>query len=325
LILRRTQMFPLGLLRYLKERADEWCMPPAQGKGFRGDRLAGDVKALEAAGYTVERHPYHGLRLSSAEMPLTREELTAIHAELEMGGKLVFRKVTGSTNDDALDLAREGAEEGTIVIAEHQRYGRGRMGRTWEDRDGEDLLFSMVVRPRFSRRKTAGLTVLAAVAVTEGIWGLYGRRTRIRWPNDVVYRRRKLAGVLVEGGKDRRGEVFYVVGVGVNGCGNIRLNEAVTLEEVCGGGVDRAAALGSILAVWKRLYAELARGDVEGIERRWRRVSATMGKVITIETGRRRFMGRVVDVSLGKGLVLALPDGTRRRFKGEHASVVGHP
>ncbi|MFH0965895.1 MAG: biotin--[acetyl-CoA-carboxylase] ligase [Planctomycetota bacterium] len=314
-------MFPLGLLRELKRSAGEWSLP---GPGApAGAKRAREAKELEASGLRIERHPYLGMRILPEGMPLVREELSAIHAEAGWGGEAVFRRATGSTNDDAGDLARRGAAEGTVVIAEHQTRGRGRLGRRWESRKGKDLLLSLVLRPSFSPA-VAGLTVLGAVAATEGILRSCGRRMRIRWPNDVVYRRKKVAGVLVEGGKERSGRPFFVVGIGINVCGEAPMTGATTLEEACGTFVDRAAVFGGVLGALRRRYDDLAAGRLDEIERFWKERSATLGRNITIESGGRRYSGEVVDLSLREGLVLEGEKGERRHFRGEHVSVIEH-
>ena len=257
--------------------------------------------------------------------PLCEDQLRSIHAQLGLAGAVVFKETTVSTNDDAKALAEAGAPEGTLVVAEHQTGGKGRLGRRWEDRPGEDILFSLVLRPRFARRLWPALTAPASIAVVEALRRLYRRRARIKWPNDVVYRGRKLGGVLVEGGTDCRGEWFFVVGVGINAGKHSAFDGAATLETIVGFVVDRERFLAETLTRLIRHYGSMVERDSGSLEKRWKRASATMGKTITIQNGREVFTGFVIDLSLAGGLVLELDDGTTRVFRGEHATIVEHP
>jgi len=256
---------------------------------------------------------------------LSEGGLRSIHAQLGLTGQVVFKETTVSTNDDAKALAEAGAPEGTLVVAEHQTGGKGRLGRRWEDCSGEDILFSLVLRPRSARRLLPALTAPASVAVVEALQKLYRRRARIKWPNDIMYRGKKLGGVLVEGGTDCRGERFFVVGVGINAGKHSAFDGAMTLETIVGFIVDRERFLAETLArlIWD--YGSMVERDLGSLEKRWKRASATMGKTITIQSGREILTGFVIDLSLAGGLVLELDDGTTRVFRGEHATIIEHP
>jgi BirA family biotin operon repressor/biotin-[acetyl-CoA-carboxylase] ligase len=131
-----------------------------------------------------------------------------------IAGPVRYVEETGSTNSDALDWAAEGVPEGALVVAEYQTAGRGRWGRSWESAPGSALLFSLVLRP--GPDSIGLLTTLAGVGCAAGIRGLTGLEPGIKWPNDVILRGRKVAGVLVETRVAGSAVTGAVVGIGVN-------------------------------------------------------------------------------------------------------------
>ena len=135
---------------------------------------------------------------------------------VDAGVEVVWHAETGSTNDDARNFALSGAADGTVVIADAQRYGRGRRGAEWVSPPQRNLLCSVVLRPGLPVEKWARLTHACALAVCEALEVLPDLPPpQIKWPNDVFLRGRKVSGILVESALDARGG-FAVAGVGVN-------------------------------------------------------------------------------------------------------------
>lgn len=128
---------------------------------------------------------------------------------------VIFHPETGSTNDDARDLAAEGAPHGTLVIADAQTAGRGRRGAAWISPPRRNLLCSVVLRPDMPFEKWPRLTHACALAVCEALERLHPQPPQIKWPNDVYVNGRKICGILVESVLDARGS-FAIIGVGVN-------------------------------------------------------------------------------------------------------------
>jgi BirA family biotin operon repressor/biotin-[acetyl-CoA-carboxylase] ligase len=187
-------------------------------------------------------------------------------------------ETTGSTNTVALRLADLGAPEGSVVAADAQTAGRGRLGRTWFSPPGAGLYVSIVLRPRSELETPAllsFLTLTSGVALAEGIRSCTGLPVEIKWPNDIVLRRRKLAGILAEGAAQGGSEVQHVVvGFGLN----LRpapyppeLADRVTsLEAESGRPVDRAVVLAETLAAFASRYADLQAGRFDAILAAWR-------------------------------------------------------
>lgn len=130
--------------------------------------------------------------------------------------RLTVVDVTGSTNDDLLEAGKQGAPHGTGLAARAQTAGRGRRGHKWDSTVG-NLLLSIVLRPCVNPAKFSGLAAVSGLAVLEALekQGL-ANEIRLKWPNDLVARGRKLGGILVEAARDNEGKPFAVCGIGVN-------------------------------------------------------------------------------------------------------------
>lgn len=132
-----------------------------------------------------------------------------------LGARIDCLAETDSTNSDAARAGRAGAPEGTVVIADSQRRGRGRLGRSWASPPGVNLYCSVLLRPRLPAEESALLPLVAGIAVAEAVDGSTESRAGLKWPNDVVVGGRKIAGILCEMEVDG-GAHFVVVGMGVN-------------------------------------------------------------------------------------------------------------
>ncbi len=236
----------------------------------------------------------------------------------------VQREVT-STQDVAREAVGSGAEAGLVVVAEHQRAGRGRLGRTWLSEPGKNLLFSVVTFPH-EGLPAAALTITSAVAVCEAIAEVLDLDARIRWPNDVLVEDAKVAGILVEGVSrpaDRRGEQGLVVGVGVNvNSAPADVPGAGSLAGKVGRELDRTVLLTSLLCSLDHCYEVLLRGHSDEVERHWRARSSILGRQVVLEHEGHGYRGRVVDLSVTEGIILELASGVTRLFPPEHVTLL---
>jgi BirA family transcriptional regulator, biotin operon repressor / biotin---[acetyl-CoA-carboxylase] ligase len=221
---------------------------------------------------------------------------------------------TGSTNEDALKQAVDGAREGLVIAAEWQSAGRGRQGRQWLTRPGAALTFSVLLRPRPVPQAARGwMPLLAGVAVTVGLRQATGVDARLKWPNDVLAGGGKLAGILAE----QCGEAI-VVGVGVNVLGgehDLPVATATSLERCGAERVDRTALLAAILAEFGHRYLrwrETWPGDAaeSGLRGEYRSLCDTLGRQVSVQLpGDRELAGLAVDVDPMGQLLVSGPDG----------------
>ncbi len=197
------------------------------GRVVSGGRLSSDlhvsrtavwkhVAALRELGYRIEAVPSRGYRLLAAPDLLIPEEIcTGLHTA-RIGRKVVCFREIPSTNDAAFKLAEDGAEEGTVVIAEAQSRGKGRLGRHWQSPAGMNLYCSVILRPPIPPVMAAQLTFLSAVAAARAIESVTPLRPSIKWPNDLLLNGAKVAGLLNEMSAETEKVNFIVLGIGVN-------------------------------------------------------------------------------------------------------------
>jgi len=189
-----------------------------------------------------------------------------------------------STQSHAFQLAANGAADGTAVVADVQTAGRGRRGRQWRAEPGTSLLVSIVVRPRLPLTMLPLLSLATAVAVAEAL-GEAGVPARIKWPNDVLARGRKIAGILLE---SRVGAVPVVaVGIGVNLLqrgfdGDLQARATSALLET-GRALDRAALLTVLLARFATWRGHLERDGFAPVRQRWLALNDTIGDMVSVE------------------------------------------
>jgi len=147
----------------------------------------------------------------------------------ELQHNIIYYETTGSTNEDAKRLAREGAADGTVVMADAQSAGKGRRGRMWQSPVGSNLYFSLMLKPQFSPDKASMLTLVMALSVVQALNKAVKDVLdfRIKWPNDIVVNGRKLCGILTEMNLDKDVIESVVIGVGINVTQELFDNELV--------------------------------------------------------------------------------------------------
>ena len=213
-----------------------------------------------------------------------------------------------STNDLAHQLAMEGASEGTLVLAEEQFRGRGRLGRTWLSERFAGIYASLVLRPGIEPREAPILNLAAAVAVSSGIRDVVGLATDIKWPNDVMVNGYKCCGILTEMSAELDKIQFVIIGIGINV--NQRTfppeleNKASSLSLEAKKEISRIEILVAVLKRFEDLYGEFSRQGRTVVLEQWiERSSYASGKKVSVESGARRISG--VTAGLGE-------DGTLR-------------
>jgi len=228
-----------------------------------------------------------------------------------------FRQVT-STNDIAKELAAKGAREGTVIVAETQTCGRGRLGREWTSPEG-GIWLSIILRPEVSPKDASKLTLTTSVAVARTINRLYDLKAQIKWPNDIQISGKKVCGILTEATTRGKTTDFVVVGIGVNA--NIDLTSlpeplrvsTTSLKKEWEREVDREKFLSALLMEIERYYNTFARGRFDSILKEWRSLCSHVGSRVKITSFDETFEGLAVDVDENGALLVKLKDGTKRR------------
>lgn len=214
-----------------------------------------------------------------------------------------------STQNEARRLAEAGAPEGTVVRAEHQTRGRGRLGRTWLDEPGSGLLVSIILRPHVDFPRFPQLSLVAAVAVAEAIHEMTALPVALAWPNDLLIHDRKVAGILAESVVPGDAGPVVILGIGVNVNQNRFPGElaarATSLALEAGRQFDRETLLGALRDRLERWYRRWATDGFEPVREAWRRRAGMLGQRVADNRG---VVGIALD--LGEdGALLVLTDG----------------
>lgn len=237
-----------------------------------------------------------------------REHLIGCH----LGHPLVYLPEVPSTNTYALRLAREGANDGTLVITNFQSAGRGRTGRVWQSQPGQHLALSLVLHPRFPPQFLVMASALAVAAAVEDQAQL---RAELKWPNDVLVAGRKVCGILIESSGD-----YAVLGIGVNvndslaHAADLR-DRAATLAELTGCPIAREPLAGAILKRLDELYGQLQDDSAiaqPAIRTEWASRLVTVGRRTRVVQSGNVVEGMAQGVDEGGALVLLLDSGERR-------------
>lgn len=235
------------------------------------------------------------------------------------GFRVEWVSETDSTNSDLLAAARRGAESGEVLVADFQRAGRGRKGRSWSAAPGSSLLFSVLLRPRLYGDEAHLVTTALALGAVEACDSLAGVRPGLKWPNDLVAADHKLAGVLAESEVAGNRLEAVVVGMGLN----VRTGAAppevadtsIALEDLCGSEVDRQELLAEILARFSQWMDALEdSGGRAALMAAARQESATLGRQVSVE---------LYDGTLLEGLAEDLDDRGALLLEGGTRVVVG--
>lgn len=278
------------------------------------------VRSLREAGYTIQSVPKRGYKLESAPDKTLPEEIKIGLSTEFLGRTIIYFETTDSTNIQAKRLAEQNAPEGTVVVAEYQSAGKGRMGRTWLSPAGKGLCFSFVLRPKISPAQAAQLTFLAAVGVAQVLREEYGLAVGIKWPNDILYNNRKLCGILTEMKAEADLVHYLILGIGlnVNSSGADFPAEsafsATSLYLVTGRDVNRVLLLQKLLQRLEMLYTKYCHDGFEIILEAWKEYNITLGRQVTISTWQEKITGVAVDIDAAGGLLVRLPGGGLRTF-----------
>src|SRR3989304_4455794 len=175
------------------------------------------VESLRKSGYSIKAFPRKGHLLKGEAAPFNKVDLgMALSSSKLIGKTFVFFDSTDSTNLRAAELAKNGAAEGTVVIADSQSEGRGRLGRKWVSPRGVNLYTSVIFSPNIPPHKAHAITLVSAVAVAETIGAFCRKKAEVKWPNDVLLDSKKVAGILTEMSSETDRANFMGVGVGIN-------------------------------------------------------------------------------------------------------------
>lgn len=221
-----------------------------------------------------------------------------------------FFPETTSTMDEAMALARRSCPEFTVVVAQRQTRGRGRMQRAWLSEEG-GLYFTVVLRPVMPVMQAGLVSLAAAVDMADLLRTAYQVDARVKWPNDILVGRRKICGILsqMEAEGDRVDSINIGMGLNVNNAPQTREPSAVSLKALTGRSLSRREILIAFLDSLKKRFSTF---DPAGVVDQWRSVNATLGRRVRVATPKQSIEGTALDLDAHGGLIVRLADGTRQ-------------
>lgn len=278
------------------------------------------IKILREEGYEIASSSRLGYRLLT-EPDLTLPEKVQAGLITEwVGREVYYYSSVDSTNILAKKLAVQGAPAGTLVLAEEQTGGKGRLGRNWVSPFGKGLWFSLILRPPITPLDAPKIVTLAAVALQEGVADFTGLPVQIKWPNDLYLTKKKVAGVLVEMSGEMDTVNYLVIGIGINVnlaqedfCQELQAT-ATSLFLGKGEKISRLGLLQSILAKLEESYHLFMDGNYLLLVEKWRQASCTLGKEVKVTTPREVIEGTAVDFAADGSLLVLLKDGSSRQI-----------
>jgi BirA family transcriptional regulator, biotin operon repressor / biotin---[acetyl-CoA-carboxylase] ligase len=248
------------------------------------------IQGLEDLGYVIHSVHKKGYQLMSTPGTLNRVELERGLQTSFIGRELVIEETVTSTQKLAHHLAEDKALDGTVVLADEQTGGRGRLGRAWHSPKGTGIWMSLILRPDLPIQKTPQITLLTAVSVARAIQKVTELSVQIKWPNDILYRSKKLCGILTELQAEEGKVKSVIVGIGVN----VNVTEkdipeelrdiATSLHMILGQSVSRNKLVSGILNEFETLYTLYLEEGFHMIKILWESYAASFGRTVNART-----------------------------------------
>ena len=283
----------------------------AQRLGITRQGLWKHIQELKELGYDIVAVPHLGYKLESVPDRLFSFEVTRDLDTKFTGKKIHYYEAVPSTMDLAMGLGMKGASEGTVILAETQTKGKGRLGRIWFSPKFKGIYLSLILRPKFSPQRTPLLTLLSAVSICEAIKEHCGIDSQIKWPNDILINNKKVAGILTELNAEMDEVNFVIIGIGLNVNNELKslISGSTSLREAMGEEVSRVGLLQEILRRIEANYIHFDQKGPKAIIDKWREYSITLGKRVKVYSHREHIEGQAVNIDADGGLMVRKDSG----------------
>ena len=285
------------------------------------------IRALREQGYAIESVPNRGYRLRMMPDCLNAAAVRSFLAAAVIGCELEVLESVGSTNDYLKALAAKGAKSGAVVAAREQVSGKGRLGRVWKTKKDENVMFSVLLRPKMAPSEVSAVTPLAGLAVCKALREFTGLDCRIKWPNDVIVGRKKLVGILTEMSAEFDAVEYMIIGIGIN------VNQSEFPEEIAHKATSLLLETGKkfdknklLAAVLNQMEAEFINSNLElsaGALEEYTSLCATVGKTVSFSRGGTKLSGIAAGVAENGELIVMFNDGTERRVNSGEVTAQG--
>lgn len=320
------------ILKVLVDNRDEFLSGEAISSylGITRSAVWKHIKSLQQDGFEIESRPGLGYRLLALPEELDLISLNEIMKTQIMGKSIELHQVIDSTNNRARELALEGADEGTLIIAKTQLEGRGRLSRSWISPRGKGIWMSLILKPDLSPDQAPHITAIAAVAIRKALNRATGLDIGIKWPNDIIIDGKKVCGILTEMHADIDRIYYVVVGIGIN----VNMTQedlpvelsstATSLRIALGRNLDRRQLIALIMEEIEEIYyTYLENRDFKQILDLCRQYSVTLNRPVKVIGRDTSFEGFAVDFDEDGSLLVKKEDGNIIKVMSGDVSVRG--
>jgi BirA family biotin operon repressor/biotin-[acetyl-CoA-carboxylase] ligase len=290
--------------------------------GLSQARLSDALDSLASAGLEIETKGQAGCKLLTPFCALDAAQVEHFLGDAADLFSVEVVDQTGSTNEDLMQRARQGADTGLVRVAEEQSAGRGRRRRRWVSAIGGTLTFSLLWHFDEAASALSGLPLAVGVSLVRSLKAMALPDVQLKWPNDVLWQQRKLGGILIESVARPAGGISAVIGIGIN----LRLLKPVAELidqpaadlEAAGLHVDRNELLARVLCDLSDVLGTLSREGFAPLRPEWQRLHAYQDKMVTIEMdGEMQLTGIALGVDETGALLVQTAEGTRAVHSGE--------
>ena len=278
------------------------------------------IKKIQTLGYKIESKQKLGYRLIDNTENLLPWEITRDLKTQLIGKRVYYFEEIDSTQNFAQNIAADKKENGTIIIAEKQTSGRGRLDRKWTSPKG-GIWFSLIIHPKFDVSSSTLIPILSAVALSKSIKSVLDIETEVKWPNDITMNGKKVAGVLVDASFQTNSIDYLILGIGINFDIDTKKLEKRLTKTPNFYGIDSLRGkedktppkklLKEFLLQFEKNLFQLDKGEKSKIIKEWTKRAAGIGKKITINTSN----GKISGISQGIDNDGALKIKTRNEIK----------
>lgn len=276
------------------------------------------IEELRKEGFVFEAVKKKGYKIVQAPENITADKISFGLKTEFMGRSIHYEEKVDSTQKIAHRLATDGAVEGTVVVAEEQTLGRGRLDRRWHSPKYTGIWMSIILKPNLPMHKAPQLTLVTAVAVVQAIEDITGLQPQIKWPNDILINGKKVTGILTELQADADRINAIIIGIGINVNQKLEdfpdelLEIATSLSVESGQVISRAGLMQAVFARLEKLYLTYLKDGFYPIKLLWESYALSIGKNIIARTVTGDIAGKALGITDDGVLKIKLEAGEIR-------------
>lgn len=326
-----------SFLEMLSQNEKKYISGEAFGRELGISRTAvwKHVNELREDGYEIDACTRQGYRLVGKRDIINSHEVKTGLKTSILGKNIIFLKKTGSTNDIAASIAHGGGAEGTVIIADCQLSGKGRMGKKWSSPAGKGIWMSLILRPALSPNQAQLITLAASLAVSRALNKIAKTCPGIKWPNDIILDGKKVCGILTEMNTEINRVNYIILGIGINFGQKMSdfdediKDRAISLSMYLQRNskhfenIMRSDIIKAVLEELEELYTGLLDGDSSTIVEGWKKYSITIGRRISITSGDLKYTGKAIDITPDGSLMVECEGGEIKTVTSGEVSIRG--